>query len=162
MAHTPIPQLNIPLLEKQIIELLLPLEDRNVKIIRSPDDIGKTGRVQMRTNISLRFIGETIIEGPSTAVSRGAITPHNGIYPIYQQSKLNWKITVEAKKLREEYGAYELIEKVRSLLIGRKIDLYPNYPNLLGPLVYDGTKFIDSDEGIWRYDSDWSILFKLA
>lgn len=72
---------------------------------------------------------------------------------VIQDKKMDFSITVVSKNLRSHFGAYELIDGVKRILTGFKIDGCSKFIP-----VKEG--FISENNGIWQYFVNFSTSIK--
>lgn len=126
-------------LEQKILNIIRPIEAAfDLKIISDPDPGDKQGVTRLKNYLVLRFESETLSE-PSTKNNINTTS-------VQQQSQIEFVIELWIKNLRSNDGVYPIIEKLRTLITGRRIE--PEF----GPCFLSSAKFISHKDGQWHYD----------
>ncbi len=77
-------------------------------------------------------------------------TNSNALGFISQENKKEFSITIVTRNLRENRGAYEYLDKVKSILTGFE-------PDSCSKLMPTKDFFISENKGIWQYGINFSL-----
>lgn len=122
-------------LERAIVERLA--EATSVEVAAFPDSPDAYRVLHQRGAILVGYRGMEAVQPPR--LSR-----------LTQVARARWQVTVLARSLRRHDGAYELLEMVRSRLLG-----WSPGPSA-GPLWLVSEEYRTYEDGTWQYDVTWA------
>lgn len=135
-------------LEQKIQNLIKPIESLDLRVITDPDPGDKQGTTRLKNYLIVRFESETLSE---------PLTQNNiNTTGVLQQSQIEFILELWVKNLRTNDGVYPIIERLRRLITGRRIE--PEF----GPCFLSGTKYVSHKDGQWHYDMSLKFNLKRA
>jgi hypothetical protein len=144
-------------LEENILSELEPLASEGVKIITYPDAFESSGKVYVADLVVIGFTSQ-LFEAPS-------FSPNIRCKPIQQQIRATIEMTILSKNLRtigyreagatrEPIGAYYIIQRIRDILSGYRLQ------DDLGPLYLQSVEFAGRNkQGYFIYDMAWQFQY---
>lgn len=128
--------IDIDQLERSLVEQLKPLEEEfNIKVIAFPDAENIRPATQAFTLVG--WVTEDL-------------APPNGrslkTRSMIQDRTLRFEVAIHLKNLRSHAGAYAVIERIRELIAGHRLEEYPS-----AAFYTTAGRFVERDHGFWTY-----------